>query len=112
MGGGYSTNVYNKCMLFVQTRHQILDNSALLDRAALSQSKGLQNRRLPSTVASKVPEDYSSRRRAQTYVAPSSSMKRSATQPLSGSGSRNDVDGGGNTAPELTEDEKRQRVSM
>ena len=45
----------------------MLDNTPQKERAALSQSKGLQNRRLPAHLVSKVPEDYASRRRALTY---------------------------------------------
>ncbi len=73
------------------------------DRAALSQSKGLQNRRLPSSIANKVPQDYhKDRLRANTVTG--GSMKRSAShQPIS---SRDEMDGG------MTDEERKQRVSM
>ena len=78
-------------------RQQILDTTPQKDRAALSQSKGLQNRRLPSNVAGKVPEDYSERRRANTY---SENIKRTAKQPA-----MEDTD-----SP-ISEEERKQRVN-
>lgn len=77
-------------------RQQLLDTSAQKDRAALSQSKGLQNRRLPKSIAGKVPEDYSERRRANTY---SGKVQRSVKQPMEDS-----VDG-----PEMSEEERKQK---
>ena len=41
----------------VQVRYQMLDSTPQKDRAALSQSKGLKDRRLPSHVASLVGDD-------------------------------------------------------
>ena len=76
-----------------------MDNSALLNRASLSQSRGLQNRRLPSNVAGKVPADYASRRRTRMYT---------------GMSSGDELDDDGNTdevSHELTAEERRQMVS-
>ena len=91
-------------------RHQeILDTQAQKDRAALSQSKGLQNRRLPSNLASKVPEDYSERRRANTYAGNLKRPgKRPSPSPLAMDG-HDSIDGP--VSPELSEDERKQRVS-
>lgn len=81
-----------------------MDSTAQKDRAALSQSKGLQNRRLPSSIAGKVPEDYSERRRSNTYAG---KVGRTARQTMEESDS---VDG---VTPEITisEEERKQRVS-
>lgn len=85
-------------------RHQqILDSSAQKDRAALSQSKGLQNRRLPSNVAGKVPDDYTERRRLNTYAG---NVKKTVNRPLK---AMEDHDG---VSPEISDDERKQRVNM
>ncbi len=82
----------------LQVREQeILENQALKDRAALSQSKGLQTRRLPKNYVSKVPVDYADRRRAQSYTALSTALSSEGT------------DGG--STPEISEEERKQRVS-
>ena len=44
-------------------RQQLLDVTAQKDKAALSMSKGLQNRRLPSHFVTKIPDDYTEVRR-------------------------------------------------
>ena len=44
-------------VLSPQVRYQMLDSTPQKDRAALSQSKGLKDRRLPSHVASLVGDD-------------------------------------------------------
>ena len=91
---------------FSQVRHQdILDSSAQKDRAALSQSKGLQNRRLPKSVANKVPEDYDKIRRSNTY---SSSTKR-AVKPDKAMENSDSVDG---ISEEISEEERKQRVRL
>lgn len=41
----------------LQVRYQLLDNTPQKDKAALSQSKGLKDRRLPSHVASLVGDE-------------------------------------------------------
>ncbi len=85
----------------MQAREQeILENQAQKDRAALSQSKGLQSRRLPKSYISKVPSDYAERRRAQSYSALSKVNQVEETD--------------GNTrrisTPEMSEEDRKQRV--
>ena len=45
------------CCIILQVRYQLLDNTPQKDRAALSQSKGLKERRLPSHVATIVGDE-------------------------------------------------------
>ena len=91
-------------------RHQILDSTPQKDRAALSQSKGLQNRRLPKNLVNKVPEDYSEqRRRANTFAV--GGARRAAShspvrQPEKIMEDTESVDGG----EIISEEERRQRV--
>lgn len=95
----------------MQVRHQILDSTAQKDKAALSQSKGLQNRRLPKNLVNKVPEDYvEQRRRSNTYAAGAKRVGRSPVkQPLKAMEEVESVDGGEVT---ISEEERRQRVSQ
>ena len=78
----------------------MLDNQPQKDRAALSQSKGLQNRRLPKTFASKVPDDYQSRRRALTYTT--------GDQKVAGRQSFEETDSWRDE--EMTEEERQRKV--
>lgn len=90
-------------------RHQILDSTAQKDRAALSQSKGLQNRRLPANLVNKVPEDYSKRRRANSFTGGAKKAVRSpAKQPAKAMEDTESVDGIEIT---ISEEERRQKVS-
>jgi len=91
--------------IFYQVRGQILDTTPQKDRAALSQSKGLQNRRLPSNVAGKVTDDYSERRRCNTHTG---GLTRSTKKPAAAM-DNDSVDGG---FPEITmsEEERKQKV--
>ena len=86
-----------------------MDSTAQKDRAALSQSKGLQNRRLPANLVNKVPEDYSERRRCNTYSgAAKKAVGSPAKQPAKGMEDSESVDGGESI---ISEEERRQRVS-
>ena len=93
----------------VQVRQQeLLDTTAQKHKAYLSQGKGLQSRRLPSNLAEKVPEDYSARRRAQTYA--SSDLKRSGRSAPSLSPTREETDSGGDSMSAMTDEERKQKV--
>ena len=96
------------CTSFPQVRQQeLLDTTAQKHKAYLSQGKGLQSRRLPSNLAEKVPEDYSARRRAQTYA--SSDLKRSARSVPSLSPTREETDSGDSMSA-MTDEERKQKV--
>ncbi len=88
-------------------QQQILDNTAQKHKAYLSQGKGLQSRRLPSNLAEKVPEDYSARRRAQTYGA--SELRRSARSVPSLSPTREETDSGDSMSA-MTDEERKKKV--
>lgn len=102
------SKAFSALFTLYQVRHQILDSSAQKDRAALSQSKGLQNRRLPSNVAGKVPDDYSERRRANTHSGGSmnKAISRPPVQVTHTQEERDMVDG----EPEMSEEERKQKV--
>ena len=91
--------------LHLQIRQQMLDNTPRKDRAALSQSKGLQNRRLPGQFASKVPEDYASRRRALTYSV--GDVSRNPRLLVQGFEETDSV-----REEEMTEEEKKKKVCV
>ncbi len=86
----------------------MLDNTPQKDRAALSQSKGLQNRRLPKDLAAKLPDDYQARRRAQTYTP----VKRSSSE--ASRGTRRSIEepdfGARLRDSEMTEEERKRKV--
>ena len=89
-------------------QQQLLDTTAQKHKAYLSQGKGLQSRRLPSNLADKVPEDYSARRRAQTYASPTpSSGPLRAVHP--GSPAIVEETDSGSA---MTEEERKQKVSL
>ena len=87
---------------------QLLDTTAQKHKAFLSQGKGLQTRRLPSNLVEKVPEDYSARRRAQTYGATQTAgLTRSARSVPSLSPSVEETD---SSEPVMTDEERKQKV--
>ena len=92
-------------------QQQLLDTTAQKHKASLSQSKGLQSRRLPSNVAEKVPDDYSARRRAQTYSSTSTTtggLRPTGRFAASLSPSREETDSGGE--PVMTDEERKKKV--
>ena len=88
----------------------MLDNTPQKERAALSQSKGLKDRRLPANFASKVPEDYQERRRANTYNFGSQKSSERGAGALDRSLVEETDSGilGGEEA--MTEEERRKKV--
>ena len=104
----YQYDHYFYSTSFPQVRQQeLLDTTAQKHKAYLSQGKGLQSRRLPSNLAEKVPEDYSARRRAQTYA--SSDLKRSTRSIPSLSPTREETDSGDSMSA-MTDEERKQKV--
>jgi len=84
----------------------MLDNTPQKDRAALSQSKGLQNRRLPGHLVSKVPDDYALQRRALTY-----SIGEVSTNPRMLAQGFDDTDSLRGDE-EMTEEERKKKVCV
>ncbi len=88
----------------------MLDNTPQKDRAALSQSKGLQSRRLPRELATKIPDDYQARRRAQTYSS-SVQISRSVSDAVRGTRrSIEEPDFGTSLREDMTEEERKRKV--
>ena len=86
----------------------MLDTTAQKHKAYLSQGKGLQSRRLPSNLVEKVPEDYSVRRRAQTYGATATSDHKGLPRLVhSLSPSVEETD---SSEAAMTEEERKQKV--
>ena len=90
-------------------QQQLLDTTAQKHKAYLSQGKGLQSRRLPSNLAEKVPEDYSVRRRAQTYSTNTTELRRSGRSVPSLSPTREETDSGDSMSA-MTDEERKQKV--
>ena len=87
-------------------RQQLLDVTAQKDKAALSMSKGLQNRRLPSHLVPRIPDDYSESRRRRFTNDEGISAHPAKTPKYSHDDTNYTV------APELTEAEKHEKVCM
>ena len=82
----------------------MLDVTAQKDKAALSMSKGLQNRRLPSHLATRIPDDYSVARRRR-FTNDDTLAGQPTKLPKY---SHDDTNYG--VAPELTEAERQEKV--
>ncbi|CAI8029596.1 hypothetical protein GBAR_LOCUS16800 [Geodia barretti] len=79
-------------------RYQLLDNTPQKDRAALSQSKGLKDRRLPSHVATLVGDERPPQRQLPRDIARPKHQPKVVEEPDAGD------------QHQLTDEEKRQKL--
>jgi hypothetical protein len=84
--------------LILQVRYQLLDNTPQKDRAALSQSKGLKDRRLPSHVATLVGDERPPQRQLPRDIARPKHQPKVVEEPDAGD------------QHQLTDEEKRQKL--
>ena len=85
----------------------MLDNTPQKDRAALSQSKGLKDRRLPANLATKVPDDYQARRRSKSYSTGDLKRKEKLARPYDATDS-----GLKEESEEMSAEERKKKVGM